>query len=72
MKSKKVLLIEDCAQSFNSKINGLETGNFGDAGIISCSLLKIPTFLSGGILVTKNDYLYERAKQWCENNLTIA
>ena len=49
-----LLLIEDCAQSFNSKIKNIETGNFGDVGITSTSLLKIPTTLSGGILICKN------------------
>ena len=38
---KKIILIEDCAQSFNSKFETIETGNFGDAGIVSTSLLKI-------------------------------
>ena len=38
---KNIILIEDCAQSFDSSSNGIETGNFGEAGIISTSLLKI-------------------------------
>tara|TARA_B100000787_G_C16186229_1_gene294813 strand:+ start:266 stop:1507 length:1242 start_codon:yes stop_codon:yes gene_type:complete len=70
-----LLLIEDCAQSFNSKLNNIETGNFGDVGISSTSLLKIPTTLSGGILVTKNKVLSEKIDEWQEkylkNNLTL-
>ncbi len=66
---KKIILIEDCAQSFNSKIDSIETGNFGDAGIVSTSLLKIPTTLSGGILITKDIKLYEYVENWCRENL---
>ena len=68
-KERKILLIEDCAQSFDSKFDGIETGNFGEAGIISTSLLKIPTTLSGGILVTKNKKLHEQADKWILENL---
>ncbi len=67
---KKITLIEDCAQSFDSKFKGVQTGNFGDAGIISTSLLKIPTTLSGGILVTKNKILYNEVENWMKTNLS--
>ena len=67
---KNIILIEDCAQSFDSSFNGIETGNFGEAGIISTSLLKIPTTLSGGILVTSNQELHKNTNQWLENNLS--
>ena len=64
-----LLLIEDCAQSFNSKVKNIETGNFGDVGIISTSLLKIPTTLSGGILISKNKELVNKVNEWQEINL---
>ena len=64
-----LLLIEDCAQSFNSKIKNIETGNFGDVGITSTSLLKIPTTLSGGILISKNKDLANKVNEWQEINL---
>ena len=64
-----LLLIEDCAQSFNSKVKNLETGNFGDIGITSTSLLKIPTTLSGGILISKNKELTNKVNDWQEINL---
>ncbi len=54
----KLILIEDCAQSFESKYKNEFLGNFGDIGIISCSLMKTPTTLGGGILITK-DYLFK-------------
>ena len=67
---KNIKLIEDCAQSFDSNHEGIETGNFGVAGIISTSLLKIPTTLSGGILVTSDETLYKNTEQWMKNNLS--
>ena len=70
-----LLLIEDCAQSFNSKVKNLETGNFGDIGITSTSLLKIPTTLSGGILISKNKELINKVNDWQEislkNNMSL-
>ena len=54
LKGKNIKLIEDCAQSFGTYYNNTETGNFGDVGIFSCSLVKIPTTLGGGILITSD------------------
>ena len=62
-------LIEDCAQSFNSFYKGKETGTFGDVGIFSTSLLKIPTTLGGGILITKDIKLKSDIEVWCKKNL---
>lgn len=67
---KKIILIEDCAQSFNSKVNNIETGNFGDVGIVSASLLKIPTMLSGGFVVTKEKELNDNINNWIKENLS--
>ena len=39
-KEKNIFLIEDCAQSFDTYYNNIETGMFGDVGIYSCSLIK--------------------------------
>tara|TARA_B100001250_G_scaffold401609_1_gene413678 strand:- start:1007 stop:2260 length:1254 start_codon:yes stop_codon:yes gene_type:complete len=68
----KLKLIEDCAQSFDSFHKGIETGNFGDVAIFSTSLLKIPTTLSGGILVTNNVDLNYKVDSWIEKNLNKA
>ena len=62
-------LIEDCAQSFNSFYKDRETGTFGDVGIFSTSLLKIPTTLSGGILITKDNQFSLEIKNWSKENL---
>ena len=52
-----LLVIEDCAQSFDSYYNNRPTGIFGDVGIFSCSLMKVPTTLGGGIIVTQDKEL---------------
>jgi dTDP-4-amino-4,6-dideoxygalactose transaminase len=63
-KKNNLYLIEDCAQSFGSFYNGRETGTFGTAGIFSTSLLKIPTTLGGGILITSNKDLFNYIEDW--------
>ena len=68
-KKYNLKLIEDCAQSFNSFYKNQETGTFGDVGIFSTSLLKIPTTLGGGILVTDDKKLKIEIDQWCKENL---
>jgi len=52
-------VIEDCAQSYDSFYKGKETGTFGYAGIFSCSLMKVPTTLGGGILLTEDEILHD-------------
>jgi len=66
---KDIKLIEDCAQSFGTYYNNIETGNFGDVGIFSCSLVKIPTTLGGGILVTSDSDLKKEIENWLIDNL---
>ena len=51
-------VIEDCAQSYDSFYKEKETGTFGYAGIFSCSLMKVPTTLGGGILLTEDETLH--------------
>ncbi|RJQ57213.1 MAG: hypothetical protein C4530_13125 [Desulfobacteraceae bacterium] len=62
--SKRLSLpvIEDCAQSFDSFFRDRETGTFGMAGIFSCSVMKVPTTLGGGLFVTKDKGLHERIR----------
>lgn len=67
---KDIKLIEDCAQSFGTYYNNVETGNFGHVGIFSCSLVKIPTTLGGGILVTSDSDLKKEIENWLIENLS--
>ena len=67
---KDIKLIEDCAQSFGTYYNNVETGNFGHVGIFSCSLVKIPTTLGGGILITSDSDLKKEIENWLTENLS--
>ena len=67
-----LVLIEDCAQSFGTFYKKVETGNFGDVGIYSCSLIKIPTTLGGGILITSDKSLNDFINNWIEENIKFS
>ena len=58
----QIPVIEDCAQSYDSFMNDQETGTFGWAGLFSCSLMKVPTTLGGGVLVTQDRTLAEKVR----------
>ena len=58
----EIPIIEDCAQSFDSFFDDQETGTFGWSGIFSCSLMKVPTTLGGGILITQDENLADSVK----------
>jgi len=62
-KEHGIPVIEDSAQSFDSFIDNKETGTNGLVGIFSCSLMKIPTMLGGGIVITKDESLYRRIEK---------
>jgi dTDP-4-amino-4,6-dideoxygalactose transaminase len=55
--SKGKPIIEDCAQSVGSKINGQLTGNFGDISFFSFRSGKYISVGEGGVLFTKNQEL---------------
>lgn len=55
-------IIEDAAESLGSLYKGVHTGTIGDLGIISFNGNKIVTTGGGGVLLTGNDELAERAR----------
>ena len=59
---KKVILIEDAAESFGAKYKNQFVGTFGDAAIFSFCHNKVFTTSEGGCVVTNNKRLYERLK----------
>ena len=61
-KKYEIPVIEDCAQSFDSNYHGIETGAKSWVGLISCSLMKVPTTLGGGILITKDFNFAEKIR----------
>ena len=54
-------LIEDCAQAFGATYRGRGVGGFGAAGTFSFNEFKTITCGDGGMIVTDDDGLYERA-----------
>jgi len=61
---KGVSLVEDCAHSLGSRIDGKHSGLFGDAGVYSLYATKAVPAGEGGILVTNNEDLYEMSKRF--------
>jgi len=62
-RARKILVIEDAAQSLGSKCNGKFLGTFGDIGCFSFSMPKIISTGQGGAVVTNNTKYYEKMKQ---------
>jgi perosamine synthetase len=60
-KEHNLHVIEDAAPSLGSEFKGQKTGTFGDIGCFSFQGAKIAVSGEGGILVTKDEELYERA-----------
>lgn len=58
------LIVEDAAESFCATYNGMQTGCFGDASILSANGNKLCTGSSGGILLTDNLEWANKARKW--------
>lgn len=60
-KKNNLFLIEDCSHAHGSTYKGIKVGNFGDIGCFSLDNNKLLAAGEGGILVTDNRKLFERA-----------
>jgi perosamine synthetase len=60
----EVTLIEDCAHSLGSTLNEKHTGLFGDAGVYSLYATKAVPAGEGGIIVTNDEDLYDKAQRY--------
>jgi 8-amino-3,8-dideoxy-alpha-D-manno-octulosonate transaminase len=58
---RKIAVLEDCAQANGGTFAGRSLGTFGDAGIFSLQHYKIIACGEGGILITNDREVYERA-----------
>lgn len=56
-----IKVVEDCAQSCGGKVGGKYVGTFGDVGIFSISAYKIVGGGEGGLLLTDDERLWDRA-----------
>ena len=53
-KEENIILLEDCAHSFGSTLNGEHSGLFGDAGVYSFYATKAIPVGEGGIVITND------------------
>lgn len=58
-----IFILEDCAISFDSSINGKKVGNWGGAAIFSSDRSKPLNTIIGGYLYTKDNDLYDKIKK---------
>lgn len=63
----KLRVVEDCAQSCGASFNGKQLGTIGDLGAFSIAAYKIVGGGEGGLLITKDKRLWERASQLVES-----
>jgi 8-amino-3,8-dideoxy-alpha-D-manno-octulosonate transaminase len=57
-------VIEDCAQSVGASYKGRPVGSWGDVGIYSLQINKTITTGEGGVVVTDDPVLFERASRF--------
>jgi 8-amino-3,8-dideoxy-alpha-D-manno-octulosonate transaminase len=63
-KKHKIRVLEDCAQSVGASYHGSPLGSLGDIGIYSLQLNKTITAGEGGVVVTNDPALFERASRF--------
>ena len=59
-KKKKIILIEDCAISFGTKLNNQFVGTLGDISFFSFGVFKFISSLNGGMILSKNKKIFEK------------
>ena len=58
-----LLLVEDASQAFGAKVEERRVGGLGDVACFSLFANKVPTTGEGGILVTRDRHLADRARR---------
>lgn len=62
-KEHNIHVIEDAAEAIGSEYKGKKAGSFGDISVFSFMATKLVMAGQGGVLVTNNEEIYERAKK---------
>lgn len=65
-----IVLIEDACQAFGSKYNDTYAGTFGDIGVYSFQQYKQITCGEGGCIVTNNETIYNRIRNYTDMGST--
>jgi len=63
-KAHGALIVEDAAESFCATYDGVQTGRFGDASVLSWNGNKLITGSSGGMLLTDDTAWANKARKW--------
>lgn len=66
-----LLLIEDCAHSFGTAMNGRKFGTFGDASTFSTHERKLVSTGEGGFCLTPHPEVHARMRQWQHHGATV-
>ena len=64
IKENDLILIEDCAHALGAEINGQKVGTLGNAAFFSFSRDKIISSVYGGMVVTNDDNLAQKIKEF--------
>ena len=70
LKKRKIVFIEDAAESFGSNINKKQSGTFGDIGTFSFHATKNITSGEGGLIVTKNKRFADKIQLYRSHGVT--
>lgn len=62
--ANKIILIEDVAQAFGTKINGKYAGTFGEVGCYSFNDTKMLRIGEGGAIVTNSDTIFQQLEHF--------
>lgn len=61
-------IIEDCAQSWGTKLNGRMVGSFGDAGCYSTNDFKHISTGDGGFVALRDEKIYRRVSNYADKH----
>lgn len=67
-KKHNVYVIEDCAQSYCCTYKGKYAGTYGDIGCFSVNDFKHISAGDGGMIITNNEELYQKALMFADKN----
>lgn len=64
-----LMIVEDCSQCFDASFGGVRAGRFGKAAFFSLTNFKVCSSLFGGMIITDNDRLACRLREFRETAL---